>query len=124
MTVRPLRAEDGADWHRLFVAGTEAFPFGFLQSPDEARTISPERAEAIVADGDWYGAFMPDGALAGFAAMRRGGPSGVRHRAIIGPVFVTADHQGTGMADRLMEGVISAARAAGVAWLDLWVAAA
>ncbi|MEM7643766.1 MAG: GNAT family N-acetyltransferase [Pseudomonadota bacterium] len=122
MTARALVAADGPAWHRLLVQGAEAFPQGFLQSAGDARAISPDRHGAIAGSGDWHGVFA-DAALIGIAALRRGGPSRIRHRASLGPVFVTAAHQGTGAADRLMEHLAATARAGGIAWLDLWVAA-
>ncbi|MEM8633160.1 MAG: GNAT family N-acetyltransferase [Pseudomonadota bacterium] len=123
MIARPLAASDGAAWHRLLVVGAEEFPDGFLQSTDEVRAIPSDRHGAIAGSGDWHGVFA-GAALIGFAALRRGGPSRIRHRASLGPVFVAATHQGTGAADRLMNHLVDTARADGIAWLDLWVAAA
>ncbi|MEM7490584.1 MAG: GNAT family N-acetyltransferase, partial [Pseudomonadota bacterium] len=67
--------------------------------------------------------FTPDDTLIGIAALRRGGASRVSHRASIGPFCVATDHHGTGAADRLMDYLAATARARGIAWLDLWVAA-
>ncbi|MEM8823304.1 MAG: GNAT family N-acetyltransferase [Pseudomonadota bacterium] len=123
MIVRPLAPVDGPAWHRLLIDGTKTFPSAFLQSAKEARSIPADRIQAIMASGDFHGVFAPDNVLIGFAALRQPSLTRLRHRATIGPFYIAPTHHGRGAADRLMAGLCDAARAAGIAWLDLWVAA-
>jgi GNAT superfamily N-acetyltransferase len=45
----------------------------------------------------------------------------IRHRAEVGPFFVTKVHQAKGAAQALMQGVIDEARACGIEQLELYV---
>lgn len=124
MRVRPLDPEDAEAWHDLMLEGTAAFPSAFLVSHEEAAAMDVDRCRAALSSGNTYGVISDDGELLGLAGLHIWALTRVQHRADIGPFFVRRHHQGTGAADRLMSALAGAAGAAGVAWLDLWVAEA
>lgn len=115
-----LGAAHGDAWLRLFVAGTRDFPLGFLMTAAEAAALTPERAQDICASGGLRGLFH-DEQLIGFCGFRRFQPARIRHRAEIGPFFITAAHHGAGAAQSLMAGVVAEAQAEGVRQLELTV---
>lgn len=122
MSVRPLQEADAANWLALMREGTETSPSAFLLSASEVRSMTLDRAEAAMARGDTHGVFSDAQTLLGFAALHIWPLERVRHRADVGPFYVTAEARGSGAADRLMDALTHRARDAGVTWLDLWVA--
>lgn len=115
-----LTREDADQWQSLRLEGVRDFPVGFLVTEEEAATTSVERAAEILAAGSTRGVFAME-TLAGFCGFRRSQLERLRHRAELGPFFVSACFQGTGAACVLMSGVIEEARAAGVEQLELYV---
>ena len=119
-TVRKLADDDASDWMRLRLEGAREFPLGFLIDEDEARKLTPERAREILGHGGMYGVFDADN-LIGFCGLRQEFFKRTRHRAELGPFFVTADYHGRGAAKALMESVTSVAGDLGVEQLELFV---
>jgi GNAT superfamily N-acetyltransferase len=120
--VRPLTQADGPVWHALLREGIAGYPSAFLLSLEEVESMSADRQAASLAQGNTYGVLSQTDDLLGFANLHLWSLYRIRHRADIGPFFVSARHHGTGIADFLMEALANAARAGGVTWLDLWVA--
>lgn len=119
-TYRPLTAEDGTAWATLRMEGARDFPLGFLISADEAESMTSEKARSVLSNGTTRGVF--DGPhLVGYCGLRRETLERTRHRAEIGPFYVTSAHQGRGAARVLMDGVISEARSQGIERLELFV---
>lgn len=115
-----LKPEHAASWRLLRIEGVRAFPLGFLLTVEEAAKISEDQARQVLSQGDMRGVFQ-DHNLVGFCGFRRPALQQISHRAEIGPFYVTPDHQGSGAAKTLMDGVIAEAREAGVALLELYV---
>lgn len=115
-----LTRENAQQWQSLRLEGTRDFPVGFLVTEQEAATTSLERAADILASGTTRGVFSGK-VLTGFCGFRRSQLERLRHRAELGPFFVTARFQGSGAADVLMSGVIEEARTGGVEQLELFV---
>ena len=115
-----LTRENAEQWQSLRLEGVRDFPIGFLVTEEEAATTSVERAAGILAAGSTRGVFSRE-TLAGCCGFRRSQLERMRHRAELGPFFVSARFQGTGAAGVLMSGVIEEARAAGVEQLELFV---
>lgn len=115
-----LTREHAEQWLSLRLEGVRDFPVGFLVSKAEAATTSLARAGDILAAGSTRGVFHEQ-TLAGFCGFRRSTLERLRHRAELGPFFITAHRQGTGAAAVLMSGVIEEARANGVEQLELFV---
>ncbi|PWJ15009.1 GNAT family N-acetyltransferase [Jannaschia seohaensis] len=121
MIVRPLGAEDAAAWHALMAEGTRTHPAAFLLSPREVGEMTQAQAVESVSRGHLHGLF--DDGLIGFSGLHLWQLDRLRHRADIGPFFVTEGRRGTEAANTLMEALAARAKEAGVIWLDLWVAA-
>ena len=117
---RTLTKSDAAAWCALRLEGVREFPMGFLVTEDEARQISEARAGQILSVGDMRGVFE-EKQLVGFCGYRPQTLERTRHRAEIGPFFVTASRQGSGAAQVLMDGVRAEAEAAELAYLELYV---
>lgn len=119
-TYRPLTAEDGTAWATLRMEGARDFPLGFLITADEAESMTSEKARSVLSNGTTRGVF--DGPhLVGYCGLRRETLERTRHRAEIGPFYVTLAHQGCGAAQVLMDGVVSEARSQGIEQLELFV---
>ena len=82
--------------------------------------MSNARIRTILDFGNNRGVFDGD-MLVGFCGYRREILERMRHRAEIGPFFVSSSYQGSGAADVLMEGVVGEARQNGVEQLELFV---
>jgi len=100
--------------------GARNFPLGFLITAEEADTMRTEKAQAILDSGTTRGVFDAS-SLVGYCGFRRETLYQTRHRAEIGPFYVTSAHQGRGAAQVLMDGVVSEARAEGIEQLELLV---
>ena len=119
-TYRTLASGDGASWTALRSEGARYFPLGFLITAEEADTMSAEQAHSILDSGTTRGVFDAS-SLVGYCGFRRETLRQTRHRAEIGPFYVTSAHQGRGAARVLMDGVVSEARAKGIEQLELFV---
>lgn len=85
--------------------------------------MTVETARQVLAYGGLRGVFDGD-ALIGFCGYRPQRQARTRHRAELGPFYVTPDFQGTGAAQAMMEGVLDEAKEGGVAQIELSVAPA
>ena len=115
---RALTDADGDAFIALFKEGTRDFPNGFLPSSDEATsykwTGAKQRFHAI------FGLF-DDTTLKGFCGLNIHHFHRTKHRAEIGPFYVTPSHQGTEAAAILLNTIKTYAKSQGVARLELYV---
>ncbi|MEL7262352.1 MAG: GNAT family N-acetyltransferase [Pseudomonadota bacterium] len=116
-TLTPAHAEA---WRALRLEGARDFPLGFLVSAREAEALTVERCAEILKFGALRGV-LDAGRLIGFCGYRPQRFERTRHRAEIGPFFVTAAAHGTGAAQVLMDGILAEARADDVARMELTV---
>lgn len=115
-----LTPEHADPWQMLRIEGARDFPMGFLVTVEETAATPPERCRQILDFGTTRGVF--EGAkLVGFCGFRPERLERTRHRAEIGPFFVTKDYQGGGAAKILMQGVIKEAKEDGIEQLELFV---
>jgi ribosomal protein S18 acetylase RimI-like enzyme len=117
---RILTPEDAGPWRALRLAGVRAFPMGFLATAEELERQDLRACQEILAAGAYRGLFAGE-TLAGFCGLHRERLRNTRHRAEIGPFSIAPEHHGAGAARVLMAHVISEARAAGLAQLELSV---
>lgn len=117
---RVLAEDDAAEWRQLRLEGTRDFPMGFLLTHEEAAAASFERCQQILSAGTTLGVFAA-GKLVGFCGFRPQVLQRTRHRAEIGPFFVTRSHQGSGAANAMIEEVIDTARQQGISQIELYV---
>lgn len=116
---RSLSTEDAEAWLALRIEGAKAYPLGFLVTPEEAANISLEQARKIMGFGGSRGVFENQ-TLIGFCGYRPQTLSRTKHRAELGPFYITTKFHGSGAADALMNGVISEARQAEITQLELF----
>jgi len=115
-----LTSKHAEAWQTLRLEGARDFPMGFLVTVEEAAATSAERCRKILDFGTTRGVF-DEVELVGFCGFRQERLERLRHRAEIGPFFVTKDYQGLGAARILMQGVIDEARENDIDQLELFV---
>ena len=119
-TIAQLTPAHAADWQALRLASIRDFPLGFLPTEAEAARIPlSDLATRLELGNDW--GIFSEGTLVGFCNCRRQTFERTRHRAEIGPFFITAQHHGTPAATQLMTFIIDTARTDGVEQLELYV---
>lgn len=121
MLARQLGPDDVEGWRDLRAQGVRQFPDAFLPTPDEVATVSKKQDADLIAQGGRYGVFDGE-TLLGIAAIRQEFFERARHRAFIGPFYVTPRAHGTGAADILLQGLLEYAARAGIWQLELCVA--
>lgn len=117
---RTLSSDDASAWRALRIEGARGYPLGFLLTEEETEAQGLKACARILRFGNTRGVFA-GGKLIGFCGYRRESLERTKHRAEIGPFFVTEPHQGGGAAAALMKGVIDEAKADGVSQLELFV---
>ncbi|WP_147111256.1 GNAT family N-acetyltransferase [Tateyamaria sp. syn59] len=118
---RTLIATDASAWLALRKEGARVAPKGFLVTLDEVRKMDEAGAQKALEFGGMRGVFE-DETLVGFCGYRPQQLQRIRHRAELGPFYVTPSQQGSGAAQVMMKGILEEARAGGVAQIELTVA--
>ena len=117
---KTLSGEHAEAWHTLRVDGARCFPLAFLRTAEEMAAMTIDQCRKMLAAGQMYGVF--DGEkLIGFCGFRPERLEQTRHRAEVGPLYVSPDYHGTGAADSLMTNIIDQARELGLAQVELYV---
>jgi len=119
-TYDKLNPDHAVDWQKLRMEGVRAFPLGFLTTEEEALRTTENQAKDILRHGLTRGVFNQK-KLIGFCGYRPKQLERIRHRAEIGPFFVSSEHQGSGAAHTLIGGVIQEARTSEIEQLELFV---
>lgn len=119
--VRELGLEDVDLWRMLRAEGLRLFPWAFLVTVEEAEAVGRAADEAAMARGGRFAVFDGERAV-GIAALRRMGLSRIRHRAELGPFYISPAAQGTGAARVLLEAMVRHARRIGLQQVELFVA--
>jgi ribosomal protein S18 acetylase RimI-like enzyme len=122
--VRPLVTADADEFRRVRLDALRLHPEAFAASyEDECVLDAAQFAERLTTPGlTRFGAFARE-EMVGLVGLHL--PSGpkVRHKAHLFSMYVAAGHRRTGLADRLVQAVIDAAREAGALVLQLTVTA-
>lgn len=118
---RPLQRDDAPIWLALRNEGAAIAPSGFLVTEAESQAMTVEAAGKVLAFGALRGVFDDD-VMIGFCGYRPHRIERTRHRAELGPFYITPDFQGTGAAQAMMRGVLDEATEAGVVQIELTVA--
>ncbi|MBY5934183.1 GNAT family N-acetyltransferase [Tateyamaria omphalii] len=120
-TYRTLMGANAPAWLDLRQEGARVAPDGFLVTLEEVLEMDTDRAQQVLDFGGLRGVFEGD-RLVGFCGYRPQRLQRIRHRAELGPFYVTPSRQGSGAAQVMMQGVVDEARAGGVAQIELTVA--
>ncbi|MCP4825598.1 MAG: GNAT family N-acetyltransferase [Shimia sp.] len=118
--IRVLTPDDLDAYRGLWWHGLSADPSAFLLTAAEAVATTDSALVAKLSAGEVIGAFEAE-TLVGFVALRRGGPSRLRHMADLGPLYVHASARRRGFARALLEAAVNAALQMGVLQLELCV---
>jgi ribosomal protein S18 acetylase RimI-like enzyme len=120
--VRPLGAADAEEFRRVRLEALRLHPEAFAASyEDECVLDAAQFAGRLATPGlTRFGAFTRQ-EMVGLVALQVPGGSKVRHKAQLFSMYVADGHRRTGLADRLVQTVIDAAREAGALVLQLTV---
>jgi ribosomal protein S18 acetylase RimI-like enzyme len=122
-TIRRLTRADVAAFRALRLEGLRRYPEAFGSSYEEESAYTLTDFERFLPDsppGGAYGAFV-DGALVGIAALIVSPKLKQRHKGDLIAVYVTPAHRHGGLARRLIEAILAAARAGGLLSVRLTV---
>ena len=122
--VRALGAEDVDEFRRVRLDALRLHPEAFIASyEDECVLDRAQFAERLATPGlTRFGAFAHE-EMVGLVGLQVPSGTKVRHKAHLFSMYVANGHRRTGLADRLVQAVIDAAREAGALVLQLTVTA-
>ena len=122
--VRALRVEDVDEFRRVRLDALRLHPEAFLASyEDECVLDRAQFVERLTAAGlTRFGAFAHE-EMVGLVGLQVPSGAKVRHKAHLFSMYVADGHRNNGLADRLVQAVIDAARQAGALLLHLTVTA-
>jgi ribosomal protein S18 acetylase RimI-like enzyme len=122
--IRPLDVADAAEFRRVRLDALRLHAEAYAASyEDESVLDAAQFAERLATPGlTRFGAFARV-EMVGLVGLQLSGGFKVRHKAHLFSMYVAAGHRRTGLADRLVQAVIDAARAAGALVLQLTVTA-
>jgi ribosomal protein S18 acetylase RimI-like enzyme len=122
--VRALGAEDVDEFRRVRLDALRLHPEAFIASyEDECGLDRAQFAERLATPGlTRLGAFAHE-EMVGLVGLQIPNGAKIRHKAHLFSMYVAAGHRRTGLADRLVQAVIDAAREAGALVLQLTVTA-
>lgn len=110
--IRPLSGDDAPAFWALRLRGLREHPEAFGRSFEEELATPPAEVRARISNppegfvlGAWRG-----GDLVSIVGVRRFGPTKQRHKAMLWGVYVVPEARGRGLARRLLEEAIAAAR--------------
>ena len=117
---KTLTSDSAPEWKSLRLEGVRDFPLGFLTTYEEVAAADLNRCREILGNGGFRGVYDAN-KLVGFCGYRPQTLVQTRHRAEIGPFFVTQSYHGTGAAKEMMTGIIDEARRSKIEQLELFV---
>ncbi|MGJ8594242.1 MAG: GNAT family N-acetyltransferase [Aquaticitalea sp.] len=118
--VRATAPEDVALWRALRRDGIKRYPSAFILSLAEHDAIPEAKDAKRLAGGDRFLAFIDDTPV-GLAGLNQNPIPRAKHRAEIGPFYVTPTAQGTDTAKALIHALTEYAASIGVWQLELAV---
>lgn len=120
ITVVHATAKDADIWRSLRRDGIAHYPEAFLFSLEQHDASDPADDVARLASGGKFLAYS-DGTPVGIIGLTRFGLPSMRHRAELGPLYVTSKLQGSTAAKQLLDAATDYAAAAGQWQLELAV---
>ncbi len=118
--IRTATADDVHTWRALRLEGVLAHSEAFIISADAARAMPLEKdMEAFSRTPRWL-AWQGDTAM-GFVGLHPNTTERARHRAEIGPLYVTPTARGQGVAEALIRHAMASGREPGIWQFELFV---
>lgn len=112
MKIKKLTPEYAEAYHRLMLQALQEFPPAFAASYEERRhqPISQVAESLQRAGGQVFGAFNDQDELVGVVGVRQEPLTKMRHKGVIGGMYVTHAYQGRGLGKQLLEAALTYAR--------------
>jgi RimJ/RimL family protein N-acetyltransferase len=109
--VRALTAQDAQIFHPVRLRALKEHPEAFLSTYEEEANMSLEKIEQWLqsADGSVFGGF-DEGMLIGIVSLQRPPRQKIRHRAMIGAMYVAPEARGKSVGQSLMDAALNCAR--------------
>lgn len=110
--IRPVRPDEAAAWKAMRLEALKAYPTAFGDSYEEAEARSLADLAARLAQagpGVTLGVYV-EGALQGTAVFSVEAPLKMRHKGLMGAVYLRPMLRGSGAADALVAAIIAHAR--------------
>ena len=126
MQIRKLTPSDAEAYQELMLSGAAESPSGFGVSVEELRAetmraVAERLGESTSPASAVFGG-LDAGILVGVVGVRQQPLVKMRHRGVVGRMYVAPSHRGRGLARRLLEAALSYARGVdGLAQLSLVV---
>lgn len=114
MEVRVLGKSAAAEFKRLFREGLVEHPEAFAMGLDEldAQPLDTLEQAITTPDNRYYGAYDDaDGQMVGIVSLQRYGREKLRHRALIGAMYVAPEARGQGIGRALLKQALHDAHA-------------
>lgn len=106
LAVRPLTADDYEALREIRLEALRLHPEAFAADPAQEAAMPKAEWLARLASAVSFGGFA-DGALAGIAVFSRSSRPKLAHTGDLGATYVRDSARGSGLADRLMEALLS-----------------
>ncbi|MFO0388691.1 MAG: GNAT family N-acetyltransferase [Alphaproteobacteria bacterium] len=117
ITFRAFTKQDAADYRGLRLRSLKEHPESFLFAYEEAVNWPLNRFEKAM-ERPWIGAF-DDKTMIGFVGMMPNNSMKLKHKANVGPVYVTPEMRGKGIAKAMLQAIILKAQEMGIELLQL-----
>ena len=120
LRIRDTHAGDVDVWRALRIEGIERHPEAFMITAEAVRAIPMEQdAKALDKQSRWLA--LLDEKPVGFVGLHPNTLERARHRAEIGPLYVTPNARGRGVAEALITHAMAAGRTLGIWQFELFV---
>lgn len=112
MEIKKLTPKYAEAYHRLMLQALQEFPSAFAASYEESRhqPIRQVAGSLQQAGGQVFGAFNDQAELVGVVGVRQEPLTKMRHKGILGGMYVTRGYQGRGLGKQLLEAALTYAR--------------
>lgn len=109
MEVRVLTETDVEEYHGVRLRSLQEHPEAFGASYEEEKEVSLEKVATQLKANPTFGAFV-DGKLVGIVSLSRYTRRKLRHRAMIGGMYVCPEARGQGVGNTLLKTTLDFAR--------------
>lgn len=107
--IRQLQEQDWTHWKEIRLEALKLYPEAFGSSYEEESLWTEENFKQNLVKSDIFGAFIHH-RLVGISGFALNHPQKLKHKGMLFTLYVKEENRGQGIADRLLETVISHAR--------------